>query len=473
MKYQVDPGSICPCGSGKEYRRCHMPSRDPSDKNLWRGPGFPQHVYLGYKEPFTGCRFEKDKKGEIVLLKNGDRIPIGRYFTIEESLLPYSAIVRSLTISQNSGSITYSGSVEVKGDSSRSAPILIGTLNVESVDSFEAKVLGKPVSYEKGNWFGFIGEEGNPIARIRKMPQWFRFFKASGFLVEFEPVGELYFKLSARSKDSNLFTLSLPFQNIELCCPIVATKDTLSACFIEMEKENVYWDIVLHSDQFNEMKRDRKDAETIEGYQENGKTKFYGFEEGIRKSLSGPRKIRINLSLPSENPIIGKFSEILESWLRTIAENGGFDFTDKPGRVLEADFRDDLLKVIKSMGYFSFAEPARKQGFVDMLVKYKNLEAIVEFKVWGRRRYKEVIKQVLDYGTAWTTEYATVMINPNRGQIVDKFMSNARKSPGFIGFAYADKEYRPVQKLISHHYLPNWEKYFICTHFIVNLSFVG
>ena len=471
-KFQVYPKARCPCGSGKEYRKCHSPNRDQSDQNLWRGPGFPQTVHLGYEEPFTGFRFENEQKGEIVLLKNYDRIPIGRYFTIEQSILSYSAIVRSLTISQNNGTLIYSGSIEIKGDATKSVPILVGTLDVDSVDSFEANISGKPVSFEKGSWFGFIGEDGNPIARTRKRPQWFRFFKTQGFLVEFEPVGELYFKLSTRSKSYNLFTLSLPFQNIELSCPKIITKSTISTCFIEIERENVSWDLVLHSDQFNEMKRDRKDSKVIRSHQENEKTKFNNFKEGIRKPMSGPRKIRINLLLPSESPKIGKFSKILENWVRNFAENPGLIFWNKGREIHEANFRDDLLKVIKSNDYFAVAEPSRRVGFVDILVKYEDLEAIIEFKVWKRPKYKEVIKQVLGYGTAWTTEYATVMINPNQKPIVDKFISNAKSSPGFIDFTYVDTEYRPIQKLVSYHYISTWDKYFTVVHFIINLRFL-
>ena len=164
------------------------------------------------------------------------------------------------------------------------------------------------------------------------------------------------------------------------------------------------------------------------------------------------------------------FSELLENSIRAIAEGSGFDFIEKQGRILEADFRDHLVTVMKSTGLFAEAEPTRRKGFIDILMKRKGSEVIVELKVWGRRNYKEVISQVLSYSTPWTTEYSTVMINPNKGLIIDKFCSNAKSSPGFVRFAYIERSRKPIQKLISTHYSELYGRYFIIAHFIINLS---
>ena len=74
MRFEVRPKDKCPCGSGKEYRKCHSPKRDHSDNNLWKGPGYKQVIYFGHKDPLTGIWFDKDRKGEFKLLKgtNGD-----------------------------------------------------------------------------------------------------------------------------------------------------------------------------------------------------------------------------------------------------------------------------------------------------------------------------------------------------------------------------------------------------------------
>lgn len=469
---KITSKSDCPCGSGKEYAQCHSPTKNKSEDNLWKGPGHPQHIYLGYEEQFSGFEFENKQKGEIVLLKNDDRIPIGKYFTIEETILQQTAIVSALTISKTSDKIIYSGTVRLRGDIPRKAPLIIGTVDIDLVD-FEASISGLPTSFEKGNWLGFIDLRQNPTISSTREPDWVRFFTSSGFLVEIESEGELYFKLSARARSLNLFTLSLPFETVHLSCPKIVAEDPFLACYIEIERENVYWDLVLNPIHFDELKGKRINPIAIQGYKDNDKVKLKGFREGTRKSYSQPRKIYITLSLPNESPTIGKFAETLENTIRAIAVSPGFKLNDEPQSILEAHFRDKVLFVLKSMNYFAEAEPARKVGFADILLKHEDSEAIIEFKVWGRRKYKEVIEQVLGYGTAWTMEYATVMINPGQKSIVKKFIVNAEQSPGFTDFSYIEREYRPIQKLISHHYSSKWKRYFNVVHFIINLSFLN
>lgn len=469
---RITPKDKCPCGSGKEYGQCHSPTRDKSDDNLWKGPGYPQYIYLGYEEQFSGFEFENKQKGEIILLKDQDRIPIGKYFSIEETIIEQTAIVSELTVSKDNDRIIYSGTIRVRGDIPRKAPLIIGTTDIDIVD-FEARSSGLPTRFERGNWLGFIGRRPNPTISSTREVDWFRFFTSPGFLVEVEPSGELYFKLSAKIKNLNLFTLSLPFETVHLVCPNMVIEDPFSASYIEIERENIYWDLVLHPIYFDESRGRRKNPLTIQGHQQDdGKVRFNDFKEGTRRSYSNPCKIYITLSLPNESSTIGKFADTLESTIKTIAESSGFKLKDESQGILEADFRDDVLIVFKSMKYFTEAETARKGGFVDILLKRGDSEAIIEFKVWGRRKYKEVIEQVLGYGTAWTTEYATVMINPGQKSILRKFIDNAKQSPGFIDFPYIEREYRPIQKLISHHYSPGWERYFEVVHFIINLNFL-
>ena len=129
-----------------------------------------------------------------------------------------------------------------------------------------------------------------------------------------------------------------------------------------------------------------------------------------------------------------------------------------------------MLTVLKSSGHFAFAEPSRRGGFIDILLKKGESESIIEFKVWGRRKYKDVIKQVLDYGTSWTTEYATVMINPNKGLILDKFVDNAKKAPGFKYISDENQDPTALQKLTSSHFLTNWDRHIVICHWIINTT---
>ena len=470
MKIRIRSKDKCPCGSGKEYRKCHSPKRDKSDNNIWKGPGYSQSVFFMHKEPLNGIWFEKDKKGEFVLLKGDDRIPVARYFCVDESILSCKSIVRLLSISLDNDSVTYSGSLEIKGNSATPLPIIVGCTDVDSVDSFDANLSGKPVTYERGNWVIFIGEDDNPIARIKKTPQWLRFLKASGYLIEVQPPGEINFKLLMKTKGFNLFILALPFNEIEFAHPKVSLHDSPYTCQIEIENENISWDLVLHQEGFNEKQRLRKDSKVILGDLQNNEIQFDGFDKSVRKYVSKPTKLRIGLSLPEASLTLGMFADTIGATVRSIAEDGSFKIDDNNKRILEADFRDHMLTVLKSMRYFAYAEPARKGGFIDILLKKGDSEAIIEFKVWGRRKYKEVINQVLGYGTTWTTEFATVMINPNKESVTDKFVENAQKSIGFKGINIVSDESVPLEKLISIHFLINWEKHIAVTHYIINTN---
>jgi len=437
---------------------------------MWKGPGYPQTVYFGYKEPLSGFWFEKAKKGEFVLLKGEDRVPIARYFCVDESILSCKSIVRLLSISLENNRTVYSGSLEVKGNLATKLPIIVGCLDVDTVDSFDANLSGQPVTYERGNWVIFIGEDDNPIARIKKTPQWLRFLKASGYLIEFEPPGEINFRLLTKAQGFNLFTLALPFNEVEVCHPIVSLHNSPLTCQIEIEDENISWDLVLHQTGFSEYQRLRKDSKVIVGGFQEGEVQFDGFDKSVRKYFSKPIKLRIGLSQPDESITIGKFSKTLEATVRSIAEDGSFNLDDNDKRILEADFRDHMLTILKSMRYFAYAEPARRGGFVDILLKKGDSEAIIEFKVWGRRKYKVVIDQVLGYGTAWTNEFATVMINPNKESVAEKFIENAHRSIGFQEINIVSERRIPLEKLISSHFLISWEKHITVTHYIINAN---
>ncbi|MBW2108093.1 MAG: SEC-C domain-containing protein [Deltaproteobacteria bacterium] len=470
MKFEIRPKDKCPCGSGKEYRKCHSPKRDRSDNNIWKGPGHNQIIYFGHKDPLTGIWFDKSRKGEFKLLKGNDRVPVARFFCVDDTILACKAIVRYLSVSVDEGIIKYTGSLEVQKGIQIPFPVLIGCIDAKTVEAFGANLSGRPVSYERGDWVIFIGEDENPIARIKKQPRWLRYLRASGFLVESETAGEINFSLSTKAKGFNLFTLALPFGEIEIPHPQVSVTEHQATCQLDIEKENVSWDLVLHQDIFSERKRSRKDSKVYIGYKQGKNIIFDTFDKSIRKHVSNPIKIRLGISIPGLSATIGKFAESLERTIRTISENGGFRFDEKGNRILEADFRDHVLTVLKSIGYYAMAEPTRKKGFVDILLKKDDSEGIIEFKVWGRRRYKDVIKQVLDYGTPWTTEYATVMINPNRDPVTDKFIENARKSPGLKNITKVEHQLPTLNKLISCHYLPDWDKHIAITHFILNIA---
>jgi len=156
------------------------------------------------KEPVSGFHFDKAKKGEFKLLRDDDRIPLPRFFCVDDSILECKAIVRYLSISIENNTVRFDGSVGINADSKSEIPILVGCSDINLITKFEARSAGKPISYERGVWGIFIGEDENPIARGKKQPQWFRCLYASGYLIEAKATEEITFSLYANIRPFNL-----------------------------------------------------------------------------------------------------------------------------------------------------------------------------------------------------------------------------------------------------------------------------
>ena len=288
LQKELNPDARCPCGSGKKYSECHNPELIKDERNLWRGPRFPQNIYLGYKEKFEGIEFKKKEKAEINLLKAGKKIPLCRYFSMNNSILNNKAIIRKLSIEQKGNNFIFSGSLEIESETSEEIQILIGTQDIESVNDFEAT----DSSYERGRWLAFIGLAGNPLSSDSVF-HWFRYFKVNGYKISFRPNKQKEFKMTTEISDSNIFTLSLPFNEIELVMPSIVTETSELDVSLELERENIAWDLVMSDNQFIEESKNQKDSILLnaEYIPDNFKTK----NKYIRKTISGPRKIRISI----------------------------------------------------------------------------------------------------------------------------------------------------------------------------------
>jgi len=285
----------CPCGSGKKYGECHPPTTDSNGWNLWRGPGYSQAFVFGYREPLNGVYFEKKKRGDIIVLKGDVKVSLCKYFTMDYSILLSKAIVQSLTVSEGNGKIIFSGVLNVQVGANSGVQVLIGTPSSDFVTDFVAKTGGKTTSHERGHWAGFIGEPVNPMEGILNH-RWYRYFLAKGFLIEFQPGNQLIFKMSKKIEPVNTFTLSLPFNKIDLTYPKIVTESKFSKVSIEVERENIYWNLFLYHGQFAEDSKRQKDSLFMEGI---AKTEDLGERyDGIRQSFLGPRKIRICLANP-------------------------------------------------------------------------------------------------------------------------------------------------------------------------------
>jgi len=66
----------------------------------------------------------------------------------------------------------------------------------------------------------------------------------------------------------------MPFGEIEIPSPHISGIDYQTTCQLEIEKEKVSWDLVLHQDIFNEKKRERKDSKLFLGFKKDGRVEF-------------------------------------------------------------------------------------------------------------------------------------------------------------------------------------------------------
>jgi len=62
------------------------------------------------------------------------------------------------------------------------------------------------------------------------------------------------------------------------------------------------------------------------------------------------------------------------------------------------------------------------------------------------------------------------MINPNESLILDKFVDNAKKSPGFKYISDENQDTTALQKLISSHYLTKWDRHIVVSHWVINTT---
>jgi hypothetical protein len=456
---------LCPCGSGDIYGRCHNPKRDSTDHNYWRGPGYPQHIYLGHDERFNGVEYEKN--GEISLLRGQDKVPIGRYRTIPPPIFNTIVKVNSLNISITGNEMIFTGEIEARAREIHNLLVLISHVNPNTA-TVQATVSGSPAKYEQGSWLLLLNREQGPLTPSIP-PDWYRYFVGTGTLVEFPSTSQLRFKISQSLSPLACFALSLPYQRVEMCRPIINSPYAFSSASIQIERESIYWDLILHSSLFDDIKSRRVNPHNFPYFGGNSNSEPPPYDKLTRTVFNGPQKIHLGVFVPELNPTVGELGIRLDSIIRALVEVGNFQFVDQEDAPLEAEFRDQVLTALKGVGLFAEAEPTRRSGHIDILLRRGKSEGIVEFKLWGHHRYKDVVAQLLEYTTPWTTDLAIVMINNRKGSILDKHVINTAASPGFLSFELIEKEKSIIQRLVSRHFLPDWENPIYIQHYVINL----
>lgn len=96
----------------------------------------------------------------------------------------------------------------------------------------------------------------------------------------------------------------------------------------------------------------------------------------------------------------------------------------KPSIALQEENFRDTIGFFFSATYDVSSEEWRKDGRTDLVIKMNNNEQkIIEFKIWGRNDYKEVVQQITErYLTEFDSDGYIIMVNGNKKSITDKYI---------------------------------------------------
>jgi len=112
-------------------------------------------------------------------------------------------------------------------------------------------------------------------------------------------------------------------------------------------------------------------------------------------------------------------------WVLLEIHGNGLDFHETEGakeakrRVLvyEALFSALVSIVLKAKGWQTEREPQRAAGRLDVLARhpgFPNEHAVIELKIWGRKRYKQVGEQAAGYHQRGASAFAAVTLSSRR-----------------------------------------------------------
>lgn len=100
----------------------------------------------------------------------------------------------------------------------------------------------------------------------------------------------------------------------------------------------------------------------------------------------------------------------------------------------EENFRDSIGLFFSAI-FGGSSEEWRKEGRTDLIIKMNdNGQKIIEFKIWGRNDYKEVVQQVTErYLTEFDSDGYIIMVNGNKKSITDKYIEYiTNENAGYI-----------------------------------------
>lgn len=203
----------------------------------------------------------------------------------------------------------------------------------------------------------------------------------------------------------------------------------------------------------------------------NGQTKKFDnrryIELHLRITLKGHKYLNDDVKTQTINlkEIIAKISTSIQE------KNPKFllQFKNKKTTQLdEDDFRSEFYRII-SLNFNVTSEEESRIGRTDLVVYFgKSNRSILEFKVWGRNDYKDTVKQIYGYLTDSDKEGYILMVNPNRTEIIDKYIEMIKNEKmGFISNSFEELEVNGFKYYKSEHKINVLKK--TIYHFILNV----
>ena len=136
----------------------------------------------------------------------------------------------------------------------------------------------------------------------------------------------------------------------------------------------------------------------------------------------------------------------------------------------ENDYRAYFYDLFNFLdGVLATSEEESKKGRTDLIVRGEFGTRIIEFKIWGRNDYKEIVKQTYDYLTDFQSKGYIIMVNKNKQKEIDKEYLKIMRNDRFklkSSIAEVNDSKSDFKYYISQHKIGVKEKEI--THFIIN-----
>lgn len=228
--------------------------------------------------------------------------------------------------------------------------------------------------------------------------------------------------------------------------------------------------------ELNKLAKDYKDNTGLAFFESDSRKKYINEIKKICDNFcTSMRKVTASLSM-NNNGAIGSSSELCEHIIRAIFQMKKYKPSYVKNYILnnelplkEEDFRDTLGYFFSSI-YDITSEGWRKGGRTDLIINCGNdIQKVIEFKIWGRNDYKEVVQQIVE---RYLTEFDDVgyifMVNSNKNPILEKYIEFIMDSGnGYILNSLRRRNIKNFEYLVTRH-RTKFSEYEIY-HFILNI----